>query len=129
VFTIEDGRTLRQRTCADRYSEPAHQALAGTSSEDMPHRSDDLVGSLGLFCMWGQTFENRSVRIRRWQPAFRQRQRPWRERDLVSPPVAVDRWTIAHVFTPSPSKHTTALLHFLGFRTFLHVGDGHLVAN
>src|SRR3984957_2880927 len=25
----------------------------GTSSEGMPHRGDDLVGSLGLLCVWG----------------------------------------------------------------------------
>jgi hypothetical protein len=42
-----------QRICADRHSEPAHQALAGTSSEGMPHRGDDLAGSLGLLCIWG----------------------------------------------------------------------------
>src|SRR5271165_2995242 len=30
-----------------------HQALAGTSSEGMPHRGDDLAGSLGLLCIWG----------------------------------------------------------------------------
>jgi hypothetical protein len=33
--------------------EPAHRALAGTSSEGMPNRGDDLVGSLGLLCVWG----------------------------------------------------------------------------
>jgi hypothetical protein len=42
-----------QRICADRHPESAHQALAGTSSQGMPHRGDDLAGSLRLLCIWG----------------------------------------------------------------------------
>ena len=42
-----------QRICADRHTEPAHQASAGTPSEGMPHCDDDLAGSLGLLCVWG----------------------------------------------------------------------------
>ena len=42
-----------QRICADRHPEPAHPAFAGTSSEGMPHRGDDLAGPLGLLCVWG----------------------------------------------------------------------------
>jgi hypothetical protein len=42
-----------QRIRADRHPESAHQALAGTSSQGMPHRGDDLAGSLGLLCIWG----------------------------------------------------------------------------
>ena len=37
-----------QRICADLDPEPAHQALAGTSSEGTPYCGDDLAGSLGL---------------------------------------------------------------------------------
>jgi hypothetical protein len=42
-----------QRICADRHTEPAHQALAGTPSEGMPNCEDDLAGSLSLLCAWG----------------------------------------------------------------------------
>ena len=42
-----------QRISTDRHPEPAHQAFAGTSSEGMPHRGDDLAGPLGLLCVWG----------------------------------------------------------------------------
>ena len=40
-----------QRICADRHPEPAHQVLAGTSSEGTSNRGDDLGGSLGLLCV------------------------------------------------------------------------------
>jgi hypothetical protein len=75
-----------QRISTDRHPEPAHQAFAGTSSEGMPHRGDDLAGPLGLLCVWAQTFGRRSVKIRRWQPAFRQRQRPRCNRSITCLP-------------------------------------------
>jgi len=45
--------------------------MAGTSSEYMPHRGDDLAGLLSLLRIWAQTLERRSVKIRRSQPASR----------------------------------------------------------
>src|ERR1700737_4606825 len=42
-----------QRVRAERYAEPAHQALAGTSSQGATHHSDNLIGSLGLSCVRG----------------------------------------------------------------------------
>ena len=49
-----------QRICADLDPEPAHQALAGTSSEGTPYCGDDLAGSLGLLCVWGANLGERS---------------------------------------------------------------------
>jgi hypothetical protein len=43
------GETVR----AERHPEPAHQALAGTSSQGVTHHSDNLIGSLGLSCVKG----------------------------------------------------------------------------
>src|ERR1700693_2594419 len=40
-----------QRVRAERHPEPAHQALAGTSSQGATHHSDNLIGSLGLSCV------------------------------------------------------------------------------
>jgi hypothetical protein len=42
-----------QRVRAERHPEPAHQALAGTSSQGATHHSDNLIGSLGLSCVRG----------------------------------------------------------------------------
>ena len=38
--------TRRIRVRAEGYPEPAHQTLAGTSSQGTTHHSDDFVGSL-----------------------------------------------------------------------------------
>src|SRR6202047_3944512 len=40
-----------------RAPEPAHQALAGTSSQGATHHSDNLIGSLGLSCVRGANLE------------------------------------------------------------------------
>src|SRR5208283_1846573 len=48
-----------QRICADLDPEPAHQALAGTSSEGTPYCGDDLAGSLGPLCVWGANLGER----------------------------------------------------------------------
>src|ERR1700732_336400 len=47
------------RICADLHPEPAHQALAGTSSESTPYYRDDLAGSLGLLCVWSANLGER----------------------------------------------------------------------
>src|SRR6202047_5529941 len=47
------------RICADLHPEPAHQALAGTSSEGTPYCGDDLAGSLGLLCVWSANLGER----------------------------------------------------------------------
>ena len=42
---------------AERHPEPAHQALAGTSSQGATYDSDNLIGLLGLSCVRGANIE------------------------------------------------------------------------
>jgi hypothetical protein len=58
----------------------------GRPPRGMPHRRDDLAGSLGLFEYGAQTLARRSVKIRCSQPSFRQRQRPRCNRRITCAP-------------------------------------------